>query len=109
MHDVEPRRVLAPETKITTNNKREAGHMNTTKNIKASGRKPTSTAVGARMPATSRIPVSRTVWAELSSLKTAGQTFSQLLEEMIEDRKKARFFRDMEKLEEEGDFVEFPW
>jgi len=35
---------------------------------------------------------------ELSDLKTAGQTYSQLLEEMIEDRKKARFFRDMERM-----------
>jgi predicted CopG family antitoxin len=61
------------------------------------------------MLATKRIPVTEAVWVELSDLKTAGQTYSQLLEEMIEDRKKARFFRDMEKIEEEGEFVEFPW
>lgn len=61
------------------------------------------------MLATKRIPVTEAVWVELSDLKTAGQTYSQLLEEMIEDRKKARFFRDMEKIEGEGEFVEFPW
>jgi predicted CopG family antitoxin len=61
------------------------------------------------MLAIKRIPVTETVWVELSDLKTAGQTYSQLLEEMIEDRKKARLFRDMERIEEEGEFVEFPW
>jgi predicted CopG family antitoxin len=60
------------------------------------------------MLATKRIPVSETVWIELSDLKAAGQTYSELLEEMIEDRKKARFFRDMERIEREDEFVEFP-
>lgn len=46
---------------------------------------------------------------ELSYLKTAGQTYFQLLEEMIEERKKARFFRYMEKIDIEDEFVEFPW
>ena len=41
-------------------------------------------------------------------IEAAGQTYSQLSEETIEDRKKARLFRDMERIEEEGDFVEFP-
>jgi hypothetical protein len=61
------------------------------------------------MHAIKRIPVTEAVWVELSDLKAAGQTYSQLLEEMIEDRKKARLFRDMERIEEEGEFVEFPW
>jgi len=61
------------------------------------------------MLATKRIPVTEDVWVELSDLKTAGQTYSQLLEEMIEDKKKARFFRDMERIENEGEFVGFPW
>lgn len=61
------------------------------------------------MLATKRIPVTEAVWVELSDLKAAGQTYSELLEEMIEDRKKARFFRDMERIEKEGEFVEFPW
>jgi predicted CopG family antitoxin len=61
------------------------------------------------MLATKRIPVTETVWTELSELKRAGQTYSELLDEMIEERKKARLFRDMEKIEEKGEFVEFPW
>ncbi len=61
------------------------------------------------MLAVKRIPVTEAVWVERSDLETAGQTYSQLLEEMIEDRKKARFFRDMEGIEEKGEFVEFPW
>ena len=61
------------------------------------------------MLATKRIPVTEAVWIELSELKSAGQTYSQLLEEMIEERKKARLFRDMEKIEKEGEFVELPW
>jgi hypothetical protein len=47
------------------------------------------------MLAVKRIPVTEAEWVELSDLKTAGQTYSQLLEEMIEDRKKTRLFRDM--------------
>ena len=42
-------------------------------------------------------------------IEAAGQTCSQLSEEMIEEQKKARFFRDMERIVEEDDFVEFPW
>jgi len=61
------------------------------------------------MPATKRIPVTEAVWNELSDLKVAGQTYSQLLEEMIEDRKKARLFKDMERIGAEGEFVQLPW
>ncbi len=61
------------------------------------------------MPATKRIPVTEAVCNELSDLKVAGQTCSQLLEEMIEDRKKARLFEDMERIEAEGEFVQLPW
>lgn len=61
------------------------------------------------MLANKRIPVTESVWVELSGLKSAGQTYSDLLEEMIEDRKKARLFRDMERIEEEDDLAEFPW
>ena len=42
-------------------------------------------------------------------IEAAGQIHSQLLGETIEERKKARFFRDMERIVDEGDFVEFPW
>lgn len=63
----------------------------------------------AYMEANKRIPVTESVWIDLCGLKRAGQTYSQLLEEMIEERKKARLFRDMEEIEETGEFVEFPW
>jgi uncharacterized protein (DUF433 family) len=42
-------------------------------------------------------------------IRAAVQTCPHLLEEMIDERKKARFFRDMERIGDEGDFVEFPW
>lgn len=61
------------------------------------------------MLAAKRIPVTEAVWNELSDLKAAGQTYSELLEEMIEERKKARLFRDMERIEAESEFVELPW
>jgi hypothetical protein len=44
------------------------------------------------------------VWIELSGFKAAGQTYLELLAEMVEDRKKARLFRDVEQIEEEKDF-----
>jgi predicted CopG family antitoxin len=53
-----------------------------------------------------RIPVTRAVWESLFDLNRPGETFSQLLEEMIENEKKARLFRDLDKIEEEDEFVE---
>jgi predicted CopG family antitoxin len=61
------------------------------------------------MLATKRIPVTEAVWMELSDLKRAGQTYSQLLEEMIENQKKARLFRDMDEIEKRGKFAEMKW
>jgi predicted CopG family antitoxin len=61
------------------------------------------------MLATKRIPVTEAVWMELSDLKRAGQTYSQLLEEMIENQKKARLFRDIDEIEKRGKFVEVKW
>ena len=59
--------------------------------------------------ATSRIPVSRAVWAELSSLRKPGQTYDHLLEEMIEREKKQRLFEDMDRIEKRGKFVAMKW
>ncbi len=56
--------------------------------------------------ANKRIPVTKEVWEDLSDLKRPGETFAQLLEEMIENEKKARLFRDLDKIEEEDEFVE---
>lgn len=85
--DSKIRQVQAPESKI------EVKHIDARK----------------RMPATSRIPVSRTVWAELSELKKPGETFDHLLAEMIEREKKNRFFEDMDRIEKRGKFVAMEW
>jgi predicted CopG family antitoxin len=52
-----------------------------------------------------RIPVTCEVWEGLSDLKRPGETFSQLLEEMIEHEKKLGLFLDMDKIEMEDKFV----
>ena len=93
MGGVEARRVHAPENKIVT------------ENITASESTPT----GARMPATSRIPVSRAVWEELAGLKKPGETYDHLLEGMIEREKKNRLFEDMDRIEKRGKFVAMKW
>jgi len=52
------------------------------------------------------VPVSEEVWADLSVLKGAGQTYDDLIASMIEQEKKRRFIEEMDRIEEEGDFVE---
>ena len=42
-----------------------------------------------------RIPVTEPVWKDLSEMCTAGQTYTDLLSEMREDKKKLRLARDM--------------
>lgn len=58
------------------------------------------------MPATKRVPVSEEVWSDLSTLKAPGQTYDDLLAAMIEQEKKRRFIAEMDRIEEDGDFVE---
>ncbi|MFZ3051488.1 MAG: hypothetical protein WA106_11885, partial [Methanothrix sp.] len=60
------------------------------------------------MLATKRLAVTEPVWSELSDLKRPGETFSQLLAEMIEREKKARLIEHLMQVAEEGDFVELP-
>ncbi len=60
------------------------------------------------MLATKRVAVTEAVWAELSDLKRPGETFSQLLAEMIEQEKKARLIEHLKTIADEGDFVELP-
>ncbi len=55
-----------------------------------------------------RIPVTTKVWEDLSDLKAPGETFAQLLSDMIEHEKKRRLFLDMDKIEKEGEFLELP-
>jgi predicted CopG family antitoxin len=47
-----------------------------------------------------RIPVTKDVWEGLSDLKRPGETLAHLLEEMIDNEKKARLFRDLDEIEE---------
>lgn len=70
---------------------------------------PGSMSSSARLPATSRIPVSRTVWGELAGLKKPGETYDHLLEGMIEREKKNRLFEDMDRIEKRGKFVAMKW
>jgi len=70
---------------------------------------PKTTHAIVRMPATSRIPVSRVVWEELSGLKSAGETYDHLLEKMIETERERRLFEDMDRIEKRGKFVAMKW
>jgi predicted CopG family antitoxin len=60
------------------------------------------------MPATKRVSVTENFWAKLSDLKCPGETFSRLLEEIIEHEKKARLIVHLKKIADEGDFDEMP-
>lgn len=44
-------------------------------------------------------------WEELGDLKSAGQTWDDLLGELVEERKKARLFRRMQEIEERDEWV----
>ncbi len=58
------------------------------------------------MHATKRIPVTERMWQELGRLKKAGQSYDELLAELVEEHKKTRLFKEMRLIEERGDFVE---
>jgi predicted CopG family antitoxin len=47
------------------------------------------------MSAVKRIPVTEPVWKDLAEMRSAGQTYTDLLAEMIEDRKKHRLEEDV--------------
>lgn len=51
-----------------------------------------------------RIPVTEERWKELHGLKEPGQTYDELLEEIVEEYKKARLFRDMNRIRDEEEF-----
>ena len=52
-----------------------------------------------------RIPVTEQVWKELTEMRDAGQTYNDLLAEMIELRKKRRLVEDVTISLLEDDFV----
>ncbi len=62
--------------------------------------------VNIYMNATKRIPVTEEIWQELNKLKRAGQTYDELLLELLEESKKSILFAEMRRIEEEGEFVE---
>jgi hypothetical protein len=99
--NVDARQVITPESGITTENTNK-GHMKPRRHTMAPKGK-------QEAAATSRIPVSRAVWAELSSMRKPGQTYDHLLEEMIEREKKQRLFEDMDRIEKRGKFVAMKW
>ena len=57
------------------------------------------------MALTKRIPVTETTWKELSEMRSAGQTYNELLKDMIELKKKRRLLDDIQRSIEEDDFV----
>ncbi|GAB7014905.1 hypothetical protein [Methanogenium cariaci] len=52
-----------------------------------------------------RIPVTEQVWKELGEMRGAGQTYNDLLTEMIELHKKRRLVEDINHSLQEDDFV----
>lgn len=57
------------------------------------------------MTLSKRIPVTEQVWKELAEMREAGQTYNDLLTEMIELRKKRRLVEDVTQSLQEDDFV----
>ncbi len=57
------------------------------------------------MSLSKRIPVTENVWKELSDLKSAGQTYDELLTDLIELKKKRRLLDDIQESIQEDDFV----
>jgi predicted CopG family antitoxin len=62
------------------------------------------------MSAVKRIPVTEPVWKDLAEMRSAGQTYTDLLAEMIEDRKKRRLEEDVRRWtsRKRKDFVSLP-
>ena len=60
------------------------------------------------MLAIKRVAVTELVWAELSDLRRPGETYSQLLAEMIERERKARLVEHLKQIADKGDYVELP-
>jgi len=54
------------------------------------------------MLATKRVAVTEPVWAELSDLRRPGETFNQLLAEMIKREKKARLIKHLGQIADEA-------
>lgn len=59
------------------------------------------------MSAVKRIPVSEPIWKDLAEMRSAGQTYNELLADMIEERKKRRLEEDVKRWSQrkKGDYV----
>lgn len=55
--------------------------------------------------ANKRIPVTEEIWESLASLKKHGQTYDQLLAEMIALKQERDFLAHIEEIEKHGEFV----
>jgi hypothetical protein len=55
--------------------------------------------------ATKRIPVTEEIWESLADLKKHGQTYDQLLAEMIALKQERDFLAHIDELEKHGEFV----
>lgn len=58
------------------------------------------------MSADKRIPVSEERWRELGKMKDAGQTYDELLDELIQEHKKHRLAEMVREKRDDGSFVE---
>jgi predicted CopG family antitoxin len=56
--------------------------------------------------ANKRIPVTEERWKELHDLKEAGQTWDELIEDLIEEHKERRLAEMVREKREEAEFVE---
>jgi len=52
-----------------------------------------------------RIPISPSTWEQLSLLKKPGETFDQLISDLITDRQKQDIIRHVQRVSENGDFI----
>jgi len=55
--------------------------------------------------ANKRIPVTEQIWESLADLKKHGQTYDQLLAELIELKQERDFLAHIEEIEKHGEFV----
>ena len=60
------------------------------------------------MIASKRLAVTEQVWSDLSDLRRPGESFSQLLADMVEREKKARLIAHLKQIADEGSYVKFP-
>ena len=57
--------------------------------------------------ATKRIPVTETTLNKIKALGYKGQTYDELLNEMVEAYKREKFLRMLKERRESGDFIDF--